>query len=203
MAAHDDDDGLTLAIPERRPRALKDIGYNSLIYDTSNTSSGEDLSDIEGGIPLQDARRVFDVSLGPEQSRLTSPKTPAPEKAAVIEAAGGFFGDGADYTQRDLAEEEGEDDDDDVGSGQPARNGAHAHDAIPVSRPAGAGDPIEWRQAEADAAEARAQGRRETTTPSPPKTAVRLPSPWRAVPRNFQRSDQTRQFLRDGLRFSR
>ena len=111
MAAHDDDDGLTLAIPERRPRALKDIGYNSLIYDTSNTSSGEDLSDIEGGIPLQDARRVFDVSLGPEQSRLTSPKTPAPEKAAVIEAAGGFFGDGADDTQRDLAEEEGEDDD--------------------------------------------------------------------------------------------
>ena len=203
MAAHDDDDGLTLAIPERRPRALKDIGYNSLIYDTSNTSSGEDLSDIEGGIPLQDARRVFDVSLGPEQSRLTSPKTPAPEKAAVIEAAGGFFGDGADDTQRDLAEEEGEDDDDDVGNGQPAQNGPHAHDAIPVSRPAGAGDPIEWRQAEADAAEARAQGRRETTVSSPPKAAVRLPSPWRAVPRNFQRSDQTRQFLRDGLRFSR
>jgi len=205
MAVHDDDDGLTLAIPERRPRALKDIGYNSLIYDTSNTSSGEDLSDVEGGIPLQDARRVFDVSLGPEQSRLTSPKTPAPEKAAVIEAAGGFFGDGADDAQRDITEEEGEDDQNDVGNGQPARNGAHAHDAIPVSRPAAAGDPIEWRQVEAEAAEARAQGRRETTatTPSPPKTAVRLPSPWRAVPRNFQRSDQTRQFLRDGLRFSR
>jgi len=205
MGVHDDDDGLTLAIPERRPRALKDIGYNSLIYDTSNTSSGEDLSDVEGGIPLQDARRVFDVSLGPEQSRLTSPKTPAPEKAAVIEAAGGFFGDGADDTQRDITEEEGENDEEDVRSGQVLQNGAHAHDPIPVSRPAHAGEPIEWRQAEADAAEARAQGRRETTTSSssPPKTAVRLPSPWRAVPRNFQRSDQTRQFLRDGLRFSR
>jgi pimeloyl-ACP methyl ester carboxylesterase len=203
MAVHDHDDGLTLAIPERRPRALKDIGYNSLIYDTPNTSSGEDLSDFEGGgIPAQDARRVFDVCLGPEQSRLTSPKTPAPEKAAVIEAAGGFFGDGADDTQRDLAEEDGEDDDDD-GSGQPTQNGAHAHDAIPVSRPLDAGDPIEWRQVEADAAEARAQGSRETTVSTQPKAAVRLPSPWRAVPRNFQRSDQTRQFLRDGLRFSR
>jgi pimeloyl-ACP methyl ester carboxylesterase len=202
MAVHDDDDGLTLVIPERRPRALKDIGYNSLIYDTSNTSSGEDLSDFEGGIPAQDARRVFDVSLGPEQSRLTSPKTPAPEKAAVIEAAGGFFGDGADDTQRDLAEEEGEDDDDD-GSGQPTQHGTHTHDAIPVSRPIDAGDPIEWRQVEADAAEARAQDRRETAVSTQPKAAVRLPSPWRAVPRNFQRSDQTRQFLKDGLRFSR
>jgi hypothetical protein len=56
-----DEDGITLAIPERRPRALKDIGYNSLIYDTSNTSSGEDLSDIER-VPSQDARRVLDVS---------------------------------------------------------------------------------------------------------------------------------------------
>ena len=60
-----DDDGITLAIPERRPRALKDIGYNGLIYDTSNTSSGEDLSDLER-IPSQDARRVLDVSLAGE-----------------------------------------------------------------------------------------------------------------------------------------
>ena len=193
-----DEDGITLAIPERRPRALKDIGYNALIYDTSNTSSGEDLSDIER-IPSQDARRVLDVSLGPEQSRLTSPQTPAPEKAAVIEAAGGFFGDGVEDAERDITEEESDELED--GEKAAARTTAHAHDAIPVSRPHAAGQPIEWRQAEADAAEARASARRVTRSPA--KTDVRLPSPWRAVPRKFQRSDQTRQFLRDGLRFTR
>lgn len=193
-----DEDGITLAIPERRPRALKDIGYNSLIYDTSNTSSGEDLSDLER-IPSQDARRVLDVSLGPEQSRLTSPQTPAPEKAAKIEAAGGFFGDGVEDAARDIPEEES-DELDDGGETAPS-TAAHTHDAIPVSRPHDAGQPIEWRQVEADAAEARASARK--TTRSPAKTDVRLPSPWRAVPRKFQRSDQTRQFLRDGLRFTR
>lgn len=193
-----DEDGITLAIPERRPRALKDIGYNSLIYDTSNTSSGEDLSDLER-IPSQDARRVLDVSLGPEQSRLTSPQTPAPEKAAKIEAAGGFFGDGVDDADRDIPEEES--DELDNGQEPAARTATHAHDAIPVSRPDDAGQPIEWRQVEADAAEARASARKATRSPA--KTDVRLPSPWRAVPRKFQRSDQTRQFLRDGLRFTR
>jgi hypothetical protein len=193
-----DEDGIVLAIPERRPRALKDIGYNGLIYDTSNTSSGEDLSDIER-IPSQDARRVLDVSLGPEQSRLTSPQTPAPEKAAVIEAAGGFFGDGVEDAERDITEEES---DELEGAEEPVvRTTSHTHYAIPVSRPHAAGQPIEWRQVEADAAEARASARRATRSPA--KTDVRLPSPWRAVPRKFQRSDQTRQFLRDGLRFTR
>jgi pimeloyl-ACP methyl ester carboxylesterase len=193
-----DDDGITLAIPERRPRALKDIGYNSLIYDTSNTSSGEDLSDIER-IPSQDARRVLDVSLGPEQSRLTSPQTPAPEKAAVIEAAGGFFGDGVEDAERDITEEESDELED--AREHTADTVAHTHESIPVSRPHGAGQPIEWRQAEADAVEARASARKVTRSPA--KTDVRLPSPWRAVPRKFQRTDQTRQFIRDGLRFSR
>ena len=192
-----DDDGITLAIPERRPRALKDIAYNTLIYDTSNTSSGEDLSDIER-IPSQDARRVLDVSLGPEQSRLTSPQTPAPEKAAKIEAAGGFFGDGVEDAERDITEEPDELEDEEESA---PRTAVHTHDAIPVSRPHAAGQPVEWRQVEADAAEARASARK--TTRSPAKTDVRLPSPWRAVPRKFQRSDQTRQFLRDGLRFTR
>lgn len=192
-----DEDGITLAIPERRPRALKDIGYNALVYDTSNTSSGEDLSDIER-IPTQDARRVLDVSLGPEQSRLTSPQTPAPEKAARIEAAGGFFGDGVEDADGNITEEESDELD---GGEHTAGTAAHAHDPIPVSRPHAAGQPVEWRQAEADAAEARASARKVTRSPA--KTDVRLPSPWRAVPRKFQRSDQTRQFLRDGLRFTR
>ena len=142
------DDGITLAIPERRPRALKDIAYNTLIYDTSNTSSGEDLSDIER-IPSQDARRVLDVSLGPEQSRLTSPQTPAPEKAAKIEAAGGFFGDGVEDAERDITEEPDELEDEEESAPKTA---VHTHDAIPVSRPHAAGQPVEWRQVEADAA---------------------------------------------------
>jgi pimeloyl-ACP methyl ester carboxylesterase len=193
-----DDDGITIAIPERRPRALKDIGYNSLIYDTSNTSSGEDLSDLER-IPTHDARRVLDVSLGPEQSRLTSPQTPALEKAAVIEATGGFFGDGVEDAERDIQEEESDELED--GRQNAAGNVAHTHDAIPVSRPHDAGLPIEWRQAEADAADARASARKVTRSPA--KTDVRLPSPWRAVPRKFQRTDQTKQFIREGLRITR
>lgn len=193
-----DEDGITLAIPERRPRALKDLGYNSMIYDASNTSSGEDLSDLER-IPTQDARRVLDVSIGPEQSRLTNPQTPAPEKAAVIEAAGGFFGDGVEDAEEDITEEsDGQKD----GGELAAEAGAHVHDPIPISRPPqGAGERHDWRLAEAEVAEAKANARRASR--SPPKTDVRLPSPWRAVPRKFQRSDETRQFLRDGLRFTR
>lgn len=193
------DDGITLAVPERKPRALKDLGYNSMIYDhdTSNTSSGEDLSDIER-VPTKDARRVLDVSIGPEQSRLTSPQTPAPEKAAAIEAAGGFFGDGVEDGDRDLSQES-----DEPGNGGTQKDttaGAQVQHSPSRSKPQDSGKGTRINQPESNPVQARDRASRDSR--SPPKTSVRLPSPWR-VPRKGQRSEQTRQFLKDGLRLNR
>ncbi|KAL1584649.1 hypothetical protein WHR41_06843 [Cladosporium halotolerans] len=188
-----EDDGLTFAAPQRQPRALKDIGYNNLIYDTSNTSSGDDLSDVEG-VPSKDARRVLDVSFGPQHSRLTSPQTPALERAAAIEEAGGFFGDGVEDAEREPA------DDSANISTEAAHAEAGAQQPVFEANPQELKEDTEDRRAEAEAAEAR-EARKVARSPA--KTNARLPSPWRAVPRRFQRSDQTRQFLRDGLRFNR
>ncbi|EME47485.1 hypothetical protein DOTSEDRAFT_69429 [Dothistroma septosporum NZE10] len=43
----------------------------------------------------------------------------------------------------------------------------------------------------------------EDVSPRRPRTAQRLPSPWRAGPTQSQRTSQTRSFLRDGLSFGR
>ncbi|KAF2216291.1 hypothetical protein CERZMDRAFT_18664, partial [Cercospora zeae-maydis SCOH1-5] len=72
-------------------RALESIQYNNLLADINATSSEDESPghDIE---PENDVRRAIGVSIGREQSRLISPRTPAAEKAAALQTGGYFDG---------------------------------------------------------------------------------------------------------------
>lgn len=190
-----------LAVPGQRPRALADISYNSLISDAGTTSSEDERSDLRR-IPSEEAQGLFDVSIGREQSRLTSPRTPAVEKAAAIDQAGGFFGDG---TLGEEPEEyhEREEDNREIDAVQQV-DGAHAEarsreglNNVPEETPQQASSQRR-RESAKDVEERISRPERGSR-----KTSVRLPSPWRAVPRQFERSDLTRQSLRDGMALGR
>lgn len=74
-----------------KPRALADIQLNTILAADQGTSSEDEA--VEGqAIPADDARTAIGVSISHEQTRLTSPATPAVEKAAAIEKEDGFFG---------------------------------------------------------------------------------------------------------------
>nr|POE85175.1 uncharacterized protein CFP56_67333 [Quercus suber] len=75
--------------PRQQRRALADLQFNTLIATQEQATSSEDeAGDAVSGIEAND---VVGVSIGREQTRLTSPRTPAIEKAAAIESEGGFF----------------------------------------------------------------------------------------------------------------
>ena len=156
---------LRLDLPSR-PRALETISYNSILAGDIATSSDDELPD-----PVaEEAQTAIGVSIGQQQTRLTSPKTPAVEKQAAIEEAGGFFGgiDGAiDREQDDDTNAEG------------VRSGGVVHRRRPSedrSRPVSSPAEI-----------------------SPPSSPVRLPSPWRSEARTFVRDGKSRSGLLDGV----
>ena len=190
-----------LAVPGQRPGALAGISYNTLISDAGTTSSEDERSDLSR-IPTEEAKGLFDVSIGREQSRLTSPRTPAVEKAAAINQVGGFFEDGS-LSEEPEAEQEVEEEDE-GGHVAPQIDGAMADltrpdDLTGVSSEAQHDVPTPRRKESARDVEERISRPLKSSR----KTSVRLPSPWRAVPRQFERSDHTRQSLRDGLALSR
>ena len=94
---------LKLDIPSR-PRALQSIGFNSIVPSDAGTSS-EDEEDDAPDAGVDEVRSAIGISIGQEQTRLTSPKTPAVEKQAAIEQAGGFFGglDGLVDVQQEIS----------------------------------------------------------------------------------------------------
>ncbi|KAF2728614.1 hypothetical protein EJ04DRAFT_516485 [Polyplosphaeria fusca] len=80
--------------PERQPHrqsALAEIHYASVI--DSDLTPSEDESPDEKVLQLEDAQSAIGVSIGQQQTRLTSPKTPAAEKAAALDdvVGGGLF----------------------------------------------------------------------------------------------------------------
>ncbi|KAI5368225.1 putative alpha/Beta hydrolase [Septoria linicola] len=84
-----------------RGRALADISYNSLLADNGTSSEDESPGlDLEPG---NDARGAIGVSIGREQTRLLSPRTPAVEKAAALQS-GGYFGGAFDSDTPAVAE---------------------------------------------------------------------------------------------------
>jgi hypothetical protein len=159
--------------PSSHPNALADIQFASII-DPDLTPS-EDESPEAQSFPTEDAQSVIGVSIGQAQTRLTSPKTPAAEKAAALDdlEGGGLF-DNAWEKPGDGATEE-----------QPSEPPA----AI-----------LEEHKERVSGNDSKGQ----LYTSSPPKGATqdsiaRLPSPWRAAPRRFQRLDETRTSLREGF----
>ena len=164
------------------PRALADINYNSLIAAEKGTSSEDEASETQE-IPADDARIAISVSISPEQTRLTSPKTPAVDKAAAIERAGGFFGldgAGADATLVEEPEEETlEEDDREREESVTAGEEQGYHGLFQVPKP-------------------------QDSESSLRKTSGRLPSPWRAEPSTeWQQGGKAKSGLLDGLLFNR
>lgn len=159
--------------PSSHPNALADIQFASII-DPDLTPSEDESSEAQS-FPTEDAQSVIGVSISQAQTRLTSPKTPAAEKAAALDdlEGGGLFdnawekpGDGA--TEEQLSE-------------------------LPAVT-------LEEHKEQISGNDSKGQ----LYTSSPPKGATqdsiaRLPSPWRAAPRRFQRLDETRASLREGF----
>ncbi|EMC92061.1 hypothetical protein BAUCODRAFT_38080 [Baudoinia panamericana UAMH 10762] len=79
----------SLAQHTARPRALPDLHLDVASVDYGVSSEDEPL-ELQDGV-IDNAETALGISIGREQTRLTSPKTPAVEKAAAIEESGGFF----------------------------------------------------------------------------------------------------------------
>ncbi|PZD25108.1 hypothetical protein A1F96_08733 [Pyrenophora tritici-repentis] len=75
----------------RRQNALADIHFASIAE--GDLTPSEDESPEERAIELETAQSAIGISIGRQQTRLTSPKTPAAEKAAALDETedGAFF----------------------------------------------------------------------------------------------------------------
>ncbi|KZM18317.1 hypothetical protein ST47_g10536 [Ascochyta rabiei] len=81
---------------ERRQNALADIQFASMLDDAELTpvESGDE-TEQERRLELETVQSAIGVSIGKQQTRLTSPKTPAAEKAAALDDVdGGALFDG-------------------------------------------------------------------------------------------------------------
>ena len=84
---------------ERRQSALADIQFASILDDDDLTpvESGDE-TEQEQKLELETVQSAIGVSIGRQQTRLTSPKTPAAEKAAALEdLEGGALFDGWEH----------------------------------------------------------------------------------------------------------
>ena len=178
-SSNDAGDPSTKLTIETSPRALAEINYNSIIAADRNTSDEDDAPEIPE-IPEEDAQKAIGVSISREQTRLTSPRTPAVEKAAAIERAGGFFGLDGSGREATLVEEPEEDEDEaeeeDIGQDQVA------DEVDDKPQP-----PV-------------LQSKPSIPERSPSKTPVRLPSPWRAdAPTQWYQSPKGKAGILDNL----
>jgi hypothetical protein len=88
----------------RRQNALAEIQFTSIISDDDLTPSEDELPD-ERARQLERAQSALGISIGEQQRRLTSPKTPAAEKAAALEeTVGGFPFDSFEQYAEPLAQ---------------------------------------------------------------------------------------------------
>ncbi len=122
---------------------------------------------------LEDAHSVIGVSIGHAQTRLTSPQTPAAEKAAALNAldGGGFLGDSSLATSDDDTEEA-------LGTTSSLdANGTRKYNivATPPTQPQKTQD----------------------------NQHQELPSPWRPDPKAFEKPESGRSILRDTLGLGR
>lgn len=126
-------------------RALADLQYNSILAEQATSSEDESPGSRE--MRGEEARTAIGVSIGREQTRFTSPRTPATEKAAAIDREGGFFGTVLDGTAEGVSETLDDDDEDERPTRQnQSQNQTVASQAGPhsPSRPA-VRKPSPWR----------------------------------------------------------
>ncbi|KAL1800968.1 hypothetical protein ACET3X_001310 [Alternaria dauci] len=160
----------------RRQSALADIQFASIVDDDLTPS--EDESPEERAFELETAQSAIGVSIGKQQTRLTSPKTPAAEKAAALdETEDGAFFDGWQEATDSTPELNKA-----TPSTEPTKHVQKA-DVRPKPTQTSSNDDRE-----------RQCGAR-----------TRLPSPWRAGPKTFQKdkAGDHRSILRDTLQSGR
>ncbi|KAH7109854.1 hypothetical protein B0J11DRAFT_544775 [Dendryphion nanum] len=157
-----------------RQSALADIQFASIV-DPDLTPSEDETPD-EREFQLETVQSAIGVSIGQEQTRLTSPKTPAAEKAAALDDAdGGALFEGWQQSFDETIEQST--------TPPPALSDSQSDDnESQVPTPTQPRDPV------------RVHGK---------KSSTRMPSPWRAGPKQFQKPIQEgdhRAVLRDSFK---
>ncbi|KAH7080906.1 hypothetical protein FB567DRAFT_115609 [Paraphoma chrysanthemicola] len=156
----------------RRQNALADIQFASIIDDDLTPS--EDESPEEQSLQLEHVQSAIGISIGRQQTRLTSPKTPAAEKAAALDETDGgvLFGD---FEER-------------------------IEPAADPSTPRTPRTPLN-NDVEDAVTQPLTQAQVLTAPPAQlPESLERLPSPWRAGPKIFQdKPSDHRAILRQNL----
>ncbi|KAF1844116.1 uncharacterized protein K460DRAFT_157864 [Cucurbitaria berberidis CBS 394.84] len=146
----------TARTPTRRQNALADIQFASVLDEDLTPS--EDETPEEQRLQLETVQSAIGVSIGRQQTRLTSPKTPAAEKAAALEETdGGVLFDGWEEAGDGIAE---------------------ASAKLPVKADS-EGEDADMRGTRVQAPSNDDNRLRESQTPT------RLPSPWRAGPKTW------------------
>ncbi|KAK4545352.1 hypothetical protein LTR36_003532 [Oleoguttula mirabilis] len=169
----------------RKPRALAELQFNNILAEEQGTSSEDEVRTGQGILP-EDARTAIGISIGSQQTRLTSPKTPAIEKQAALDGEGDFFGGAINATPSTLP-------------GLPADDEAVAEDVAEACE-----DERDVRATTLGAVrgDTTPEGPLRSLTPKPAtrESEVRQPSPWRA---EQQQTRKSRSLLPDGFLFSR
>ncbi|XP_014555098.1 hypothetical protein COCVIDRAFT_17241 [Bipolaris victoriae FI3] len=168
----------------RRQNALAEIQFASII--DGDLTPSEDETPEERALELETVQSAIGVSIGRQQTRLTSPKTPAAEKAAALDATedGAFFDGWQEATET-----------------SPERKTPALPARIPESPTVTSKHTEKPDLKPASAQTARNADRGQQSDPS-----TRLPSPWRAGPKTFQKEKQgdhramLRQHLHSGRR---
>lgn len=175
-----------------RPRALAEIRYNTINSVETGTSSEEDAPEFRAIAP-KDAQSLVGVSLGREQTRLKTAQTPAEEKAAAIEEAGGFF-EGPPIPEAVDIDEESE-----------KEELSRTNDGAGGSGGAGDGAGSGGSSGGSSGVTVSAPSQREDRTPRThtrsrtEASVIRMPSPWRSGQKIFKKIDH-RSSIKDGLR---
>ncbi|KAI4922888.1 hypothetical protein J4E90_001323 [Alternaria incomplexa] len=161
---------------QRRQSALADIQFASIVDDDLTPS--EDESPEESAFGLETAQSAIGVSIGKQQTRLTSPKTPAAEKAAALEDTedGAFF-----------------------------EGWQEATDATPELRKT---TPRPEPSKDVQKADVRPKPTHTSSNDDRERQSdprARLPSPWRAGPKTFhkEKAGDHRAILRETLQIGR
>jgi pimeloyl-ACP methyl ester carboxylesterase len=155
--------------------------------------------DSDGGTPSEDdfpnpydpdaAQHVLGVSISEAQTHIADPKTPAAEKAAALEASGGYFGGDIIWESTDGP---GEDEDDqNIPLGLVDRT-TSPPERVPIL------PKLEDPNSQVSASPYNSS--QHDTVTSTAREDLSLPSPWRAGPKQFQRSDISSGALRTSLR---
>jgi pimeloyl-ACP methyl ester carboxylesterase len=168
--------GSTSKVNQSSSSALKDIQYGSILDSYGGTSSEDEVEET-AELP-DDLRSIVGVSISRTQTRLTSPKTPAVEKAAAMEERGGFFNDRWGFPGEPSLKES---DQDVSGTNEDSHTINAVINAAKSTPEVTQRDDLEEND--------------DTSTSSSRK----LPSPWRAGPKKFQHSEETAGILRQRL----